>query len=169
MYYPIFLDLTDQPVLVAGAGKVALRKTKALVEAGAKVTVVAPKALPEFGRLPVRLITRPFRPSDLNGKVLAFAATNVREVNRRVGMEAARRGIAANVADAPEECRFLVPARIRQNGLQLAISTGGRSPRLAAGLRKQLETMLRRATIEVTRNTGARDSVPFRGIARNSE
>lgn len=156
-------------MLVAGAGKVALRKTKALVEAGARVTVVAPEALSEFGELPVRLIARRFRPSDLKGKVLAFAATDVREVNRRVGVEAARRGIAVNVADAPEECRFLVPARIRQNGLQLAISTGGRSPRLAAGLRKQFETMLRRATIEEARNTGARDSVPLRGIARNSE
>lgn len=156
-------------MLVAGAGKVALRKTKALVEAGARVTVVAPEALSEFGELPVRLIARRFRASDLKGKVLAFAATNVREVNRRVGAEAARRGIPANVADAPEECRFLVPARIRQNGLQLAISTGGRSPRLAAGLRRQFETMLRRATIEEACNTGAKDPVPLRGKARDSE
>ena len=41
-YYPIFLDLRGRPVLVVGAGKVALRKTRALVEAEAAVTVVAP-------------------------------------------------------------------------------------------------------------------------------
>ncbi|MGH9666036.1 MAG: precorrin-2 dehydrogenase/sirohydrochlorin ferrochelatase family protein [Bryobacteraceae bacterium] len=148
VYYPIFLDLTGQPVLVVGAGKVALRKTRALVEAGARVTVVAPEALPEFSTLSLHLRARSFRPSDLNGKVLAFAATNVREVNRRVGKEAASRRIAANVADAPPECRFLVPARIRRNGLQLAISTSGRSPRLAAELRRQFETVLRRARME---------------------
>jgi siroheme synthase-like protein len=148
VYYPIFLDLTGRPVLVVGAGKIALRKTKGLIEAGAHVTVVAPEAVPEFSTLPVRLLARRFRPSDLNGKVLAFAATNVREVNRRIGVEATNRGIPVNVADAPAECRFLVPARIRRDGLQLAISTSGRNPRLAAELRRQFETVLRRATIE---------------------
>ena len=39
-YYPIFLDLRGRDVLVVGAGPVSLRKCAALVEAGAKVTVV---------------------------------------------------------------------------------------------------------------------------------
>lgn len=148
VYYPIFLDLTEQPVLVVGAGKVALRKTTALIEAGARVTVVAPEALPEFSTLSLRLLKRAFRPSDLKGKTLAFAASNVREVNHWVAIEAKRRGIVVNVADSLLECSFLVPARVRQGGLQLAISTSGRSPRLAAKLRGQLETLLRRANIE---------------------
>jgi len=148
VYYPIFLDLTEQPVLVVGAGKVALRKTTALIEAGARVTVVAPEALPEFSTLSLRLLKRAFRPSDLKGKALAFAASNVREVNHRVAIEAKRRRIVVNVADSLLECSFLVPARVRQGGLQLAISTSGRSPRLAAKLRGQLETLLRRANIE---------------------
>src|SRR5258708_5551419 len=42
-HYPIFLDLKDRPVLVVGAGKVALRKTRGLLEAGARITVVAPE------------------------------------------------------------------------------------------------------------------------------
>ncbi|MEO7144037.1 MAG: bifunctional precorrin-2 dehydrogenase/sirohydrochlorin ferrochelatase [Bryobacteraceae bacterium] len=148
VYYPIFLDLTGKSVLVAGGGKVALRKTKGLLEAGARVTVVAPKSLPKFTTLPVRVLTRRFRPSDLDGHALAFAATNVRAVNRRVAVEANRRGIPVNVADALAECAFLVPARVRHGDLQVAISTSGRSPRLAAGLRAELEELLRRAMIE---------------------
>src|SRR6516225_4305533 len=60
-WYPIFLDIRDRPVLVVGAGKVGLRKAKGLIEAGAKVTVVAPYHLPDFEQLPLRLIRRKFR------------------------------------------------------------------------------------------------------------
>src|SRR5438552_5482009 len=72
-WYPIFLDLRDRPVLMVGAGKVALRKTEGLVEAGARVTVVAPQHLSEFERLAVRLVDREFRTSDLSGVALVFA------------------------------------------------------------------------------------------------
>jgi hypothetical protein len=63
-YYPVFFDLRGRPVLVIGAGKVALRKTLALVEAGARVTVVAPHWEPAFEGLPVTLVRRPFEPPD---------------------------------------------------------------------------------------------------------
>ncbi len=145
-YYPLFLDLQGKQVLVAGAGKVALRKTRGLVEAGARVTVVAPRAEPEFDSLPVRLLRRRFRATDLNGATLAFAATDDRRVNHRVAAESKRRGIPVNVADAQEECDFLVPARIRSGGLQVAISTGGRSPRLAVELRRKIQAILEAAS-----------------------
>src|ERR1041385_1519004 len=87
-HYPIFLDLKDRPVLVVGAGKVALRKTKALVDAGARVTVVAPESEPEFESLPVRRIQRRFRATDLAGMMLVFAATDDRLTNHRIGIAA---------------------------------------------------------------------------------
>ena len=143
LHYPIFLDLKDRPVLVAGAGKVALRKTRGLVEAGARVTVVAPEVLPGFDALPVRVHRRRFRASDLAGAVLVFAATDDRAVNRRIGVAARRRGVFANIADSAAECAFLVPARVSRGDVQIAISTGGRSPRLAAELRRKLDALLR--------------------------
>lgn len=138
-HYPIFLDLKDRPVLVAGAGKVALRKTRGLLEAGARVTVVAPEWAPEFERLPVRLVRRRVRARDVAGMALVFAATNDRKVNQRIGAAARERGIFANIADRAEECDFVVPARVEREGVQVAISTGGRSPRLAVEWRKKLE------------------------------
>ena len=127
-HYPIFLDLTGKPVLVVGAGRVALRKVKGLLEGGARVTVVAPRAAPEFGRLVVKWRRRSFRKTDLDGKVLAFTATDDRKVNRLVAQEARRRSIPVNVADAPDECDFLVPSRVRSGNLQIAISTGSGGP-----------------------------------------
>ena len=141
-WYPIFLDVRDRPMLVVGAGKVALRKTKGLIEAGARITVVAPRHLPEFEHLPVRLVRREFRTADLAGVALVFAATDDRLTNHRIAIAAKGRGILANIADAPEECGFLVPARLTRGNVQIAVSTGGTNPRLSAGLRRKLEEVL---------------------------
>lgn len=141
-YYPIFLDLKDRPVLVVGAGKVALRKTRALLEAGARVTVVAPEWEAEFETLPVRMVPRRFRASDLAAIVLVFAATDDRLTNHRVGIAAKGKGIFANIADSAEECHFIVPARLQRGSVQVAISTGGENPRMSADLRKKLEELL---------------------------
>jgi siroheme synthase-like protein len=141
-HYPIFLSLQGRPVLVVGAGKVALRKTKGLLEAGARVTVVAPEWESEFESLPVRLMRRPFCAADLTGCVLVFAATNDRLTNHRIGVAAKGRGIFANIADSARECDFILPARVSRHGFHLAISTGGENPRLAADLRKKLEDLL---------------------------
>jgi siroheme synthase-like protein len=73
---------------------------------------------------------------------LAFTATDDRNVNAAVARGAKRLGIPVNVADAPAECDFLVPARIRSGDLQITISTSGRSPRLAAELRRKIEEIL---------------------------
>lgn len=129
-------------MLVVGAGKVALRKTRALVEAGARVTVVAPEWDAEFETLPVRVVPRRFRASDLGGAVLVFAATSDRQTNHRIGIAAKGKGVFANIADSAEECHFIVPARLQRGGVQVAISTGGESPRVSAELRKKLEEVL---------------------------
>lgn len=126
-------------MLVVGAGRVALRKTRGLVKAGARVTAVAPQILPEFRELPVRLIERRYRASDLRDAALVFAATDDRKVNRRIGVAARQRGIFANIADSAEECDFIVPARVERGMVQIAIATGGRSPRVSAELRRKLE------------------------------
>jgi len=129
--------------VVVGGGRVAARKTAGLVEAGARVRVIAPRALPEIEAH--RIDRRRYRSGDLHGAVLAFAATNDRAVNHAVALEARRRGIPVNVADAAAECTFLVPARIRRGELQIAVSTGGKSPRLARRLRLILEAELTKA------------------------
>ena len=141
-HYPIFVDLKDRPVLVVGAGKIALRKCKGLLEAGARVTLVAPEWEPEFESLPVRIVPRRFRAADLSGVVLVFAATDDRLANHRIGIAAKGKGIFANIADSAEECDFVVPARVERGNVQFAVSTGGESPRLAAELRKKLEELL---------------------------
>jgi siroheme synthase-like protein len=138
LHYPIFLNLEEQPVLVVGAGRVALRKTKGLLSSGAKITVVSPEWRREFLKLAVRRVNRRFRRSDLTGVALVFAATNDRDVNHRIAEAAKSLRIPANIADCAEECTFIVPARVQRGVVQIAISTGGVDPRLAKALKRLL-------------------------------
>ena len=48
--YALFLDLTGRRVLVVGAGTVATRRVARLLEAGARVEVVAPSASAEIAQ-----------------------------------------------------------------------------------------------------------------------
>jgi precorrin-2 dehydrogenase/sirohydrochlorin ferrochelatase len=140
--YPLFLRLDGRPCLVVGGGAVAGRKVRGLLEAGAQVTVVAPEAgdevrsLAQDGR--IRWVRRGFEPGDLEGMVLAFAATSDPEVNREVVAGGEARGTWVNAADDPEGSGFHVPAVHRRGGLAVAVATGGAVPALAGWVRDRI-------------------------------
>ena len=141
--FPMFIKLAGRPCLVVGAGGVGTSKIEGLLAAGATVRVVAPEATPEVaersraGRLSWH--ARGFESQDLDGTFLAVVATPSRELNARVFEEASRRGVLCNVVDDPPYCDFYYPAVVRRGDLQIAVSTSGRSPALAARLRRDLE------------------------------
>jgi len=142
-FYPMMVDLTGRRCLVVGGGAVAERKVARLVECGARVEVVSPKATARLLRLAssgrIRLRRRPVRASDLPGAFVVVVATDDATVNREVAGRAKRAGGLVNVADAPAACSFLVPSVVRRGDLTVAISTGGGSPALAKKLRQRLE------------------------------
>jgi siroheme synthase-like protein len=143
---PIFLRLEERPVLVVGAGTVALAKIESLRAAGAAITVVAPKTIPRIRELAHQdaLVWRQrvFEPTDLDGAFLVIAATNASEVNRTVFEEARLRNIPCNAVDDPPNCDFYFGSVVSRGDLQLAISTAGESPALAQRLRQEIDAQL---------------------------
>ncbi|MDP8950405.1 MAG: NAD(P)-dependent oxidoreductase, partial [Actinomycetota bacterium] len=108
--YPIFLDLSGRRCVVVGGGEVANRKARKLLQARARVVVISPEIQPELESVAVEIHRRPYTEGDLEGAYLAFAATNVREVNAAVAREAQERGVLVNVADKPSEGDFALPS-----------------------------------------------------------
>ncbi len=145
--YPVVLTrVAGAPVVVVGGGQVAERKVRGLLAVGARVRVVSPEATEAIrawaaeGRLVWE--PRPYRSGDLLGTRLAFAATNRREVNAQVAREAAELGVLCNVADAPEEGDFHLPAVWRGEGVVVAVSTAGADPARARAVRDRLAVVL---------------------------
>lgn len=144
--YPIVLRVTGRRCVVVGGGSVATRKVGTLVRAGADVVVVAPEIAPEIESFAesggVTIERRPFEPADLDGALLAFAATDSQAVNRSVARAAGERGVLTNVSDEPSASDFTNPGLVRRRDITLAVSTGGRSPAFARFLREQLQDWL---------------------------
>ena len=145
-YLPLFLNIRNQPCLVIGGGDIAARKAALLLEAGARVTVVAPdlhadlKAALDQGR--IEYTEGSFEASQLNGRKLVIAATDDSEVNARVSAEAQRLNIPVNVVDSPRLCSFIMPSIIDRSPVQIAVSTGGVSPVLARLIRATIEAAI---------------------------
>ena len=144
--FPLFVSLEDAPCLLVGAGTVALRKARALLPCGPRLTVVAPGALPAFTGLEqkgkLRLLRREFRPEDLAEQLLVIAATGDGELDRRIAGLCRDRHILVNTAGsrAAGACRF--PAVVRRGRLSVAISTDGASPSAARFFKERIESLL---------------------------
>ena len=138
--YPVNLCLTGQRVLVVGGGPVAARKVDALRQAGARVTVVAPAAVAAISERPeVTWCPRSYQPPEANSYRLVVTATDDPAVNAQVARDCEDANVFVNSADDPANCTFTLPSVARRGDLQVAVSTGGRSPALARWLRKRIE------------------------------
>lgn len=150
--FPMFLKLTARPCVVVGAGNIAESKIASLLEAEAKVRVIAPEALPRVQEWAaggdIVWEQREYRSGDLEGAFLCVAGTATPAVNRAVFAEATERGVLCNAVDDPPFCDFYFPSVVRRGELQIAISTAGESPALAQRLRKEINAALPQDTGE---------------------
>jgi siroheme synthase-like protein len=142
-YYPIFIDIEDHQVLIVGGGNVCARKAETMMKYGARVTIVSPEFTDEIeqwaeeGKLQLR--RKKYEPGDLDGASIVIASTDDPCVNAFVARDCRRRKIPVNVVDVTHLCEFIVPAIVERGSIQIAISTGGKSPALARTLKEDLQ------------------------------
>ena len=143
---PVNLLVRGRRVVVVGAGKIAARKIEPLLELGAEVHVIAPvvgaqvRSWADEARCSVA--EREFAPGDLDGAWLALTATDDPAVNAAVHRAGEAARVWVNSADDPANCSFTMMSVVRRSDLVVAIGTGGRSPALAAYLRRLLNEEL---------------------------
>ncbi|MBP2637411.1 MAG: cysG 2 [Firmicutes bacterium] len=140
--YPINLKLTGRRCAVIGGGAVAERKVRALLSAGAEVSVYSPELTAGLSELRqagcLVWVPRAYESGTLDDFFLVFCATNDSQINRQAAVEAKATGALVNIADAPDLSDFYVPAHVVHGELLLTVSTGGGSPALARRLKDEL-------------------------------
>ena len=143
MYFPLYVDLSEKNILIAGGGRIASRRARVLQQFAGQITVVAPqfaetlRALGETGR--VRLIRRAFDVGDLEGRDLVFAATDDKELNRQIFQACKERGIPVNVCSDQTLCDFQFPSVVIDGDVVIGINASGKDHRRVKEVRQELE------------------------------
>ena len=141
--YAIFLELSGRRTVIIGGGTVAVRKAQTLLEASARLVVVAEDIDKLMTALcknkNAELIRSKYEKTYLTGAVLAIAATNDHELNKQIYKDCQELEILCNVVDEPELCDFFLPAVVKRGDLQIAVGTDGKCPAYAGHIRKKLE------------------------------
>ncbi|MDP8260391.1 MAG: bifunctional precorrin-2 dehydrogenase/sirohydrochlorin ferrochelatase [Candidatus Gygaella obscura] len=143
MYLPLNVRLRNKKCLVVGCGKVAVRKIRSLVKAGAVVLVVSNKisssARKIFKGVQVEFKRKMFSPLDLKGVFFVVCATDDRSLNSFVSRECRKRNILVNVVDSLDLSDVIFPAYLKQGSLVISINTSGVSPALSRKIRDGLK------------------------------
>ena len=141
--YPVCLNISGKLCVVIGGGRVAERKIRGILAGSGSVRVVSPALTTTLHDLASQAVIewreKPYSGTDLEGAFLVFAATNTPEVQGAVLRDARAAGLLVNIADNSAACDFQVPASIRRGDLTLSVATKGKSPAVAAMVKRRLE------------------------------
>lgn len=156
-HFPFFIEIEGKKGVVVGGGQVAARKIEKLLPFGPALTVIAPQIAADIFRMKEKweesrfgtallLKEREAEEHDLAGAAFVIAATDEEAVNAWVSAYCREHGILVNVVDDREKCTFFFPALIKDGAFTAAISTDGKSPAMAAGMRKRLKKAIPEGT-----------------------
>lgn len=146
-YFPMFVNLKDQPCLVVGGGMVAYRKVKVLLDFEARVVVVGENICDKIYEIvkksnQLELQKKRFENADCDNMFMVIAATDDKELNHHIAGICNSKGIMVNAVDQKEDCSFIFSSYIKEKNLIAAFSSGGNSPVLAQYLKSQEKEIL---------------------------
>lgn len=148
-YFPMFVNLENKQIQVFGGGTIAARRTKILLEFGAKVKVTAPEISEELKSLAqaqenLRLEYRRYRSGELreDSTDIVIAATDQEQVNDMIFRECTHKDIPVNVASDKEKCDFYFPGIVQQGDITVGVTAGGKDHRKAAKVTEQIRKLL---------------------------
>lgn len=139
--YPLTVRVNEKRVVVIGGGKVAGFKIIPLLKQGADIVVISPELDANLVKLveekKIRWYQREYEKSDIKSAFLVVAASSDSILNEQVAEDAAENQLV-NVITNPESGNVHFPAAIHRGLLNIAVSTGGASPRLAKKIRDDI-------------------------------
>lgn len=155
-YFPMFIDLSDKKVVVAGAGTIAKRRIRTLVEFTDHLVVIAPevnnelKALEQEGRLTI--LRKHYEREDIYDASLVIAATNDNRTNQEIYSACKCLGIPVNVYTDKQKCDFFFPTVVSREELVVGISTSSRDRRKAREVTGKIQELFEQAEDAETEN-----------------
>ena len=142
-FFPVFVNLRNQLILIIGGGNVAERKAQALFQAGSNITLVAPRICQGIRTMTgISLRERPVEERDLDENWrLVVLATDHFQTQEQFAILCQKRRLWVNRVDSPATSDFITGSRFSRPPFVGAIIASG-TPGLAAIARERIETAL---------------------------
>jgi precorrin-2 dehydrogenase/sirohydrochlorin ferrochelatase len=165
------LDLKGGLVIVVGGGAEALKKINALLTQNCEILVLSDKVNTQIKNF-VSKKKIEYKKIKLNNAnvlsnykpFLVMATTDDRKLNRKIVDYAKKMGCMAYASDDPDISDFAHPSVINiEDTVQIAISTGGRSPAMARKIKLQAEKVFKKIV-----NKDDIYQIKLQGIARKA-
>jgi precorrin-6A/cobalt-precorrin-6A reductase len=149
-YFPLFVSLKNKKIKIFGAGNIAARRIAALLQFDAEIEVIAPEysdiVLELSQNKLITIIKREYIFGDCTTASIVIAATNDKEVNRKIGEECKSLNIPVSVADNKELCSFFFPAVIKHDNMVIGLTSSGEDhakvKKIADNLRQRINDIL---------------------------
>jgi precorrin-2 dehydrogenase/sirohydrochlorin ferrochelatase len=147
------LNVSQKKAIVIGGGTEGLRKVHGLLDQECDITVITSRLNMELKKMSkdgkLKLIKKRIKDASILDEFrnifLILAATDDRQLNRKLVEKGRSMGAFAYAADDPTISDFSYTSLVNIEGLiQVAISTSGKSPIMARKIRIKIESMLRK-------------------------
>lgn len=158
-YFPMFINLEGQEILIVGGGNTALRKAEKLSYFKPHIRFISldfqAETLALIKKYRYEYKQKAFDESDLENAFMVIAATNNREVNAVIAKSCEKQHIPVNSVDDLENCSFLFPSLYTNRKIVCGISSGGSSPIIAQHVRSILENNVESDLGDINERLGA--------------
>lgn len=145
-YFPAFIKITDQNILIVGGGNIACNKLKQLLTYTTNINIVSPTLTNEMNLLinknNLKYNKRFYKEDDLVDMNIVVVAINNIPLQKEIYLQSKQYNCLCNCVDSTEYCDFIFPAFIKKENLTIAISTGGVSPAFSKYFKIYLEKLI---------------------------
>ena len=145
-YFPLFVDLSEKKVYVIGAGTIAKRRIRSLIDFTDCLTVVAPEVNPELNSLEQEkknmILRKKFKLQDITDADLVIAATNDHTLNNDIYEFCRENNIMVNVCNDKEKCDFYFPGLAMKENVVVGVTANGTNHKMARKAVEKIREML---------------------------
>ena len=145
-YFPMFVDLSEKKVVIVGAGTIAKRIIRSLIEFKNHLVVIAPEVNPELQELEssgvIGILRKNYEREDIYGADIVIAATNDHKTNDDIYSVCKCMGITVNVCSDKNKCDFYFPGIARKEQIVVGVTATGTDHRKAKDVVEKVRQIL---------------------------
>ncbi len=145
-YFPAFIKLDNQRILIVGGGYIAHEKLDHLLDFTQEITIIAPELSSAMSTLitehKLPYFQRTYNEGDIKDFGIVVVAVDDIPLQAAIFQESKEYNCLCNAVDSVDYCDFIFPSYMKRDDLTIAISTSGASPAMAKHLRRYLEKQI---------------------------